>query len=87
MRLKLLFKNSFILLVVVLAMGASTAFAQTSSFTYQGRLTDGGTSANGNYEAIRMEHPRLAGPINSPFPSSASTSFCPIRSRLGWAWL
>jgi hypothetical protein len=29
---------------------AVTALAQTSSFTYQGRLTDGGTAANGNYD-------------------------------------
>src|SRR5437868_13140598 len=50
MRLRLLFKYPFILLVVVLTMGASTAFAQTTSFTYQGRLTDGGTPANGNYD-------------------------------------
>src|SRR2546427_9529810 len=50
MRLRLLFKYPFILLVVVLTMGASTAFAQTSSFTYQGRLTDGGSAANGNYD-------------------------------------
>src|SRR5438477_328385 len=50
MRLRLLFKYPFILLVVVLTMGASTAFAQTTSFTYQGRLTDGGTAANGNYD-------------------------------------
>src|SRR6184192_1594704 len=26
------------------------ALAQTTAFTYQGRLTDGGTSANGNYD-------------------------------------
>src|SRR3989475_7634520 len=50
MRLRLLFKYPFILLVVVLTMGASTARAQTSSFTYQGRLTDGGAAANGNYD-------------------------------------
>jgi hypothetical protein len=36
-------------LLLVLA-GASAASAQTSSFTYQGRLTDGGTPANGNYD-------------------------------------
>src|SRR2546427_4348388 len=30
--------------------GASAVFAQTSSFIYQGRLTDGGTAANGNYD-------------------------------------
>src|SRR3989441_10955671 len=29
---------------------ATNASAQTAAFTYQGRLTDGGTSANGNYD-------------------------------------
>src|SRR6267143_1225134 len=37
-------------MVLCLFAGASTAFAQTTSFTYQGRLTDGGTPANGNYD-------------------------------------
>src|SRR6059036_178074 len=37
-------------IVLWLIAGASTAFAQTTSFTYQGRLTDGGTPANGNYD-------------------------------------
>jgi len=37
-------------LFIVLCMFASPTFAQTSSFTYQGRLTDGGTAANGNYD-------------------------------------
>src|SRR5437773_6671685 len=52
MRLRLLFKYSFTPLVVVIAIlvGATTARAQTSSFTYQGRLTDGGAAANGNYD-------------------------------------
>src|SRR5207237_10545021 len=53
MRSKLLYQNSFALLIVaVLAIlfGASEALAQTTSFTYQGRLTDGGTAANGNYD-------------------------------------
>src|SRR5256884_1520135 len=36
--------------LMMLCVFASTAFAQTSSFTYQGRLTDGGTAANGNYD-------------------------------------
>ena len=46
------FGKSFALFTIVLAMslGATTARAQTSSFTYQGRLTDGGAAANGNYD-------------------------------------
>lgn len=52
MEFKLLFKHSFEVLVVVLTtvIGLSAAHGQTSSFTYQGRLTDGGTAANGNYD-------------------------------------
>src|SRR3989442_9946733 len=38
------------LIVLALLISASAAMAQTTSFTYQGRLTDGGTPANGNYD-------------------------------------
>lgn len=46
------FKNLFGLLVMVAALLAGTVElrAQVSNFTYQGRLTDGGTAANGNYD-------------------------------------
>src|SRR3989442_458715 len=37
-------------MVLCLFAGANAAFAQTTGFTYQGRLTDGGTPANGNYD-------------------------------------
>jgi hypothetical protein len=51
MRSRGLFKHSFTPLVVLaILLGATMTFAQTSSFTYQGRLTDGGTPANGNYD-------------------------------------
>src|SRR6184192_2012447 len=52
MRPKLLYKNSLAVAVIALAFlfAAASAFAQTSSFTYQGRLTDGGAAANGNYD-------------------------------------
>jgi hypothetical protein len=39
-----------ILLAVFFVGIAASAQAQTTSFTYQGRLTDGGTPANGNYD-------------------------------------
>jgi hypothetical protein len=38
----------FLMLTIVLSAGA--LFGQTSGFTYQGRLTDGGMPANGNYD-------------------------------------
>src|SRR5438128_10191546 len=49
---KLQHRGSLVLIVLALSIliGASAVFAQTNSFTYQGRLTDGGTAANGNYD-------------------------------------
>jgi hypothetical protein len=37
-------------LVLMIAFTAQVVFAQSNSFTYQGRLIDGGTPANGNYD-------------------------------------
>jgi hypothetical protein len=43
------FKNIlFVTLIIVLSAGAM--LGQTNGFTYQGRLTDGGLPANGNYD-------------------------------------
>src|SRR5260370_715966 len=42
--------KQLMLIVLALLISASAAMAQTTSFTYQGRLTDGGTPANGNYD-------------------------------------
>src|SRR5438874_6645514 len=39
-----------LLFALVFACSAGSASAQTTAFTYQGRLTDGGTPANGNYD-------------------------------------
>lgn len=52
MRQRSLFQRSFTLLMITISISiaVSTVFAQTSRFTYQGRLTDGGTVANGNYD-------------------------------------
>src|SRR5713226_7552567 len=52
MRPKLLYKISLAVAAMALAflLAANSAFAQGSSFTYQGRLTDGGTVANGLYD-------------------------------------
>src|SRR5437764_5025982 len=47
-----LYKTSiaFVTVMFLLLFSAPVIFAQSSSFTYQGRLTDGGTPANGNYD-------------------------------------
>lgn len=38
------------LTVIVLVLGSTQAWAQTTAFTYQGKLSDGGSPANGNYD-------------------------------------
>src|SRR3989442_14037248 len=38
------------LFALLLLLNAGRGVAQTSAFSYQGRLTDGGTPANGNYD-------------------------------------
>ncbi|HQR33110.1 MAG TPA: hypothetical protein PLK30_10245 [Blastocatellia bacterium] len=39
-----------LILLATLLLGSIVALAQTTAFTYQGRLTDGGNPANGNYD-------------------------------------
>ena len=65
MRNKTLSRYPFPMFVMAfaIALGTSTAFAQTSSFTYQGRLTDGGTAANGNYDLQFALWTSLAGGV------------------------
>ena len=43
------FRNLFFLMLMVVLSG-SAALGQSSGFTYQGRLADGGSPANGNYD-------------------------------------
>src|SRR5712664_2384307 len=52
MRPKLLYKNPLAVATTALAflLAANSTFAQTSNFTYQGRLTDGSTAANDTYD-------------------------------------
>src|SRR6266699_1163343 len=37
-------------LMILLALGANSARAQTSAFTYQGKLSEGGAAPNGAYD-------------------------------------
>jgi hypothetical protein len=43
-------RKKLLMLIVAVFVLCGTAFAQTTSFTYQGRLTDSGNPANGNYD-------------------------------------
>src|SRR5947207_3966130 len=42
--------QKLVLLFTIAVIATGTCLAQTSKFTYQGRLTDGGVPANGNYD-------------------------------------
>ncbi|MBS1791794.1 MAG: tail fiber domain-containing protein [Acidobacteria bacterium] len=42
--------NKLFITLIVLCGSVSVAFAQTTAFTYQGKLIDSGQSANGNYD-------------------------------------
>lgn len=43
-------KRAIIFLILTLAFAATSAFAQSSAFNYQGRLSDAGAAANGNFQ-------------------------------------
>ena len=45
-------KPKLFLLTPLLLLAASTGMGQTTIFTYQGRLTDGGPAANGSYDFV-----------------------------------
>src|SRR6266850_1562032 len=43
-------KWGFVLAIAIVLCGAGVVRAQTPAFTYQGRLTDAGAAANGQYD-------------------------------------
>jgi hypothetical protein len=42
--------RSFVIAAITILVAATVTSSQTTNFVYQGRLTDGGTAANGNYD-------------------------------------
>src|SRR6267378_4449945 len=62
---------------------ASTAFAQTTSFTYQGRLTDGGTPANGTYEIQFTLWDASAGGTQQPQPAPVTITRTNVQVSAG----
>src|SRR5262245_64098945 len=43
-------RTRILLTLVVILLGINVASAQTTAFTYQGKLADGGNPVNGNYD-------------------------------------
>jgi len=68
MRSRLIHKNSpaFVLALLSILFCAIGAQAQSSSFTYQGRLTDGGTPADGPYDLQFKLYDGSGNPQGSP---------------------
>jgi hypothetical protein len=69
-------KNSFVLVVAMVLsflFGGTAAQGQTTSFTYQGRLTDGGTAANGNYDLQFVLFDSLSGGTQVGSPQTLNT--------------
>jgi hypothetical protein len=77
MRTKLKLPALVLLAHTILNLHLSTAFAQGTAFTYQGRLNDGGSPANGSYDlvftlyAVNSGGTAVTVPVtNSPVPVS-----------------
>src|SRR2546425_4965478 len=59
----------FLMLLLVLATAGATTGQQTTAFTYQGRLTDGGAPANANYDLQFTLWDSAAGGTQQPQPA------------------
>ncbi|HEV7378065.1 MAG TPA: hypothetical protein VGN95_25515 [Pyrinomonadaceae bacterium] len=68
-----LLKLLFVSLLLLLA--GHTALAQDSTFTYQGRLTDGSTPATGTYELEFKLFDAASGGTQQPQPSEVYRKF------------
>ena len=62
-------------ILLVLAVLAATAGAQTNTFTYQGRLTDNNLAAGGTYEMQFRVFDAVTGGLQQPQPSPVTLFF------------
>jgi len=74
MHSKLVIKYSILLTILILLAIPITAEAQSTAFTYQGRLTDGGSPANGNYDLQFTLWDALSGGTQQPQPSPVTVT-------------
>jgi len=68
-------------LLILVCVGA--AMAQTTSFTYQGRLTDGGTPANGTYEIQFTLWDAVTGGTQQPRPAPVTITRANVQVSAG----
>src|SRR6266576_447143 len=69
--------------LMLFLLTTATAFAQTTSFTYQGRLMDGGTPANGTYEIQFTLWDATAGGIQQPQPAPVTITRTNVQVSAG----
>ncbi len=64
------------LVTLIFTVGATAAWAQTTAFTYQGKLNNGGVPANGTFEMQFQLFDALAGgaQVGTPFPPDSSVA-------------
>jgi len=74
-QMRILIRSSFTLAVLVSLTNPHPAEAQTTAFTYQGRLSDGGAPAEGTYDlrfAIYDSASDLGAVVAGPITNSAA---------------
>src|SRR5437660_7775425 len=64
----------FLVVALLLLMSSALASAQTTTFTYQGRLQDTGTPANGNYDLQLTLWDAASGGTQQPQPSPVTVT-------------
>src|SRR2546429_735901 len=67
-------RRCYLLLVLLVVISFNSANGQTAAFTYQGRLTDGGTPANVNYDLQFTVWDALSGGTQQPQPSPVTVA-------------
>ena len=69
-----------VILTALLALAANVAYAQGTAFTYQGRLTDGGSLASGSYDLrFKLYDAATAGALQGS-PNTVTTSNVTVTS-------
>src|SRR5436190_16703660 len=67
-------RRCYLYLVLLVLISFSAANAQSTAFTYQGRLTDGGTPANASYDLQFTVWDALSGGTQQPQPSPVTVA-------------
>ena len=76
-----------LLAAAFLWLSATSVLSQTTSFTYQGRLQDGGINANGNYDFRFTLWDSLAAGTQQPQPAPITVGHCLVVWMIVPSWM